>query len=225
MISKYKQVLVRICCAFIIPLVSIIHIALNIYRDNLHNIGTKLDEMIPFVPVFALPYLYWFIYISIGLLYFAFVDGKNYFRLLSSIVTGMCLCFVIFYFYPTVVPRPYIGGNSLLENMVGFIYSVDNPYNCFPSIHVLNSMLVTLFIYPYNKNFWVRSWSVASCISIILSTLLIKQHFVLDAVAGILLSTAVYLFFTNEQIWKSIPAQKFIGMFVPRNVENNPDTL
>lgn len=225
MSDKYRQVIIRLCCMVLIPIVSVIHVTLNVYRENMHNISTPLDNIIPFVAAFSVPYLYWFVYVFIGLVYFAFTDNKIYFQLLGSIVVGMCLCFVVFYFYPTTVPRPDIIGNSLMERAVGYIYSMDNPYNCFPSIHVLNAMLVTLFFCRYRKNSWLRAWAMLSGISIILSTLFVKQHFVLDAVAGIILSTAVYMVFTSEHLWNSVFVQKLIAMMLPARQEDSPDTL
>lgn len=223
MSDKNRQVMIRICCMIIIPLVSIIHVALNTYRENMHNISIILDDWIPFVPAFSIPYLYWFLYVFAGLLYFAIMDGKYYFRLLGSIVVGMCLSFVFFYFYPTTVVRPEILGNGLMERSVAYIYSMDNPYNCFPSIHVLNAMLVTMFLCSYRKSLRVWGVSIFSCAAIILSTLFVKQHYVLDAVGGIILSTGVYLFFMNENFWNSIPMQRVMALFTHPRPGNDPN--
>ncbi|MEJ6488050.1 phosphatase PAP2 family protein, partial [Nostoc punctiforme UO1] len=70
--------------------------------------------------------------------------------------------------------------------LVLYIYSKDYPYNCFPSLH--NALSVLSFFY------WVQvlpkfKWIIGIFVLlIILSTLLIKQHYIPDVISGILLA-------------------------------------
>jgi len=203
MFLKYKQVLIRISFMFIIPLISLIHIYLNVYRDNTKEIATPLDAIIPFVSAFVVPYIYWFLFVFVGLFYLAVTDGKKYYGLLSSIVTGMLISFIIFYFFPTTVTRPEVVGGGLLNYAMRAVYGSDNPYNCFPSIHVLNATLVTLFLMSKEKSFQFNIWALMSCVIINLSTLFTKQHVVLDVVSGMTLSIIMYIVWSNEKIWAS----------------------
>ncbi|MCX7708327.1 MAG: phosphatase PAP2 family protein [Clostridia bacterium] len=219
--TRLTQVFNRICFMVTIPLVSIIHVVLNTYRPNMHNLKTAIDDIIPFTPMFVVPYIYWFLYITMVLFYFAVVDYKYYFRLLMSIIAGMFVCFIIFYFYPTTVPRPEVFGEDIFSRLVrDFIYKKDNPYNCFPSIHVLNSLLVTLFFCKFNKSTILRTLAVLSCVSITLSTLFIKQHYVADMVASLLLGTSVYVLFTTDSLWNSVPVKRIMDFLIPARVRN-----
>jgi hypothetical protein len=191
--GKYYHIILRILFMLSIPLISIIHVILNRERGTVNIIKTFLDDKIPFNKFFVIPYIYWFGFVFIILLYFAVVDSNNYYRLLASILSGMLICFAIYYFFPTTVPRPDIVGNDSLSNLVRFIYSKDNPYNCFPSIHVLNAMLVTLFFCKYYKGIILKGIVISSCVLINLSTLFIKQHYTPDVLASLLLSTTLYL--------------------------------
>lgn len=226
MLAKYKHVIIRVLFMGAIPLVSIIHIMLNTLRDNTRSIETALDQMIPFVPAFVLPYAYWFLYVFAGLLFLAFVDGKKFYGLLSSIVSGMLVCFVIFYFFPTTVARPEITGNGFFDFGMRIVYGMDNPYNCFPSIHVLNSMLVCMFLMSYNKSIGFNIWNVTSNVLIILSTLFVKQHFVLDAVSAIVIAIVMYMIFSKEHIWEKKFYQKIFNSLSSKQISNdNPDIL
>ena len=203
--NKILQVLFRLCFALSIPLATIIHISLNKARPGVHIVKTFVDDLIPFNRYFALPYLFMFLFISISLLYFAIVDSKTYFRLLASVVCGMLLCFVVYYLFPTTVPRPKLLGNDFFSNLVKDIYASDNPYNCFPSIHVLSAYLPILFAFKYNKSIFMKGFTFIGGGMIILSTLFIKQHYVLDGVASIVIGTLLYSVFTNEIIWNRLP--------------------
>ncbi len=219
--NKVVQVFNRICFMISIPFVSIIHVMLNTYRQNVHILKTVIDDMIPFKQAFVLPYIYWFFFVFAILLYFAVVDYRSYFRLLMSIIAGMFICFIIYYFYPTTVPRPRVTGNDFLSGLVrNVIYKKDNPFNCFPSIHVLNSMLVTMFFCRFNKNLLLRGWAILSCVSICLSTLFIKQHYMADVVASILLGTIMYLLFTYDSLWNSVPVRRIMDIVIPHKIRS-----
>lgn len=201
------QVLFRLCFAALIPLVSFIHYSLNKYRDGVRVLKTALDDSIPMISFFAIPYLYWFGYIFLALLYFAFREGKYYYRLLMSIVSGMLTSFVFFIFFPTTVPRPEILTEDFFSRIVKYIYAMDNPYNVFPSIHVLNAVLVSAFLLSYVKRcLWNTNRkhaivliliSTVSGITISLSTVFIKQHYIPDVIGGAVLAIFYYVIFNH----------------------------
>lgn len=203
MLQKKHQFLLRISFMLLIPLISLIHISLNVYRPNTKSIEMVIDGLIPFVSAFVVPYIYWFIYVTIGLFFLAVYDYKKYYGLLASIVSGMCVCFVIFYFFPTTVERPDVLGGGIFNYAMRFIYSTDNPYNCFPSIHVLNATLVSLFLFSRERSYNFNAWAIISAILINLSTMFTKQHVFLDVVAGTILAIIMYMVWSNEKIWDS----------------------
>lgn len=203
MFQKYRQLLIRVSFMLVIPLISLIHISLNVFRPNTKDITTLIDSYIPFVSAFVVPYLYWFIYVFLGLMILAVSDSKKYYGLLTAITSGMFICFIIFYFFPTTVERPEVLGGGIFNYAMRVVYSSDNPYNCFPSIHVLNATLVTLFLMSREKSRKYNVWALLSCILINLSTMFTKQHAFLDVVAGTILAVIMYLIWSNEKIWDS----------------------
>ena len=48
----------------------------NITPEHLHIISSPLDQYIPFLPVFIIPYLFWFVYIALRGCTSFFVRGK-----------------------------------------------------------------------------------------------------------------------------------------------------
>jgi len=218
---KVKAVIIRILFLIVLPLVNIIHTALNNYRGDVHILRTHLDLIIPFEKIFIVPYLLWFFYFVSILVYFAFVDKKRYFRLLFSIVVGNLICHVIYYFYPTTVPRPDVIGNDIFSFLVRLTYANDNPFNCFPSVHVLNALLASMFLFDYTKKVFVKYYAVIAFVLITLSTLFVKQHYVLDAVASSIIGVSMYVLFTSDYIWNTQYIRRLMCLFKPGLAKND----
>ena len=93
--------------------------------------------------------------------------------------------------------RPYrVYGSDLFAQAVRMLYATDTPLNVCPSIHVFNS--VTLMMAYYRSRIfetpgrrWMRPASAVLCVSIIASTVLLKQHSCIDVLLGILLAMAL----------------------------------
>lgn len=233
MSNKVLQVLIRLSFTALIPLVSFIHFSLNTYRDGVRVLKTSLDDSIPLVSFFAIPYLFWFAYIFFALIFFAIKDKKYYFRLLLSIVTGMLTSFVFFIFFPTTVPRPEILADDFLSSLVKYIYSFDNPYNVFPSIHVVNAVLVSAFLFSYakrclwnaNRNYAVAMiiYSSVNCILISMSTVFIKQHYIPDVIAGAAIGLFYYVLFSHSQRFNINTAKRVLSKDYTTAVKQYPD--
>lgn len=220
MYNKLLQVLNRLSFMVVFLFLQVPYAILNTTRNNIHNIGTVIDQLIPFNKLFIIPYVYWYAYTVGILVFFAIVDNKSYFRLLMSIVAGMCISFIIYYIFPTTVPRPEVVGNDILSKLVRDIYSHDKPFNCFPSIHILETFLVTAFLWKYSRNTILRVFMIISASAIYLSTLFVKQHYFLDVVSGTLLAALMFIAFTNDYLWNSIPVRKIVYIVVPSRLRN-----
>ncbi|MFA4870956.1 MAG: phosphatase PAP2 family protein [Pedobacter sp.] len=83
--------------------------------------------------------------------------------------------------------------------IVPFIYSIDHATNAFPSLHVANTILAYTTIKDLTMH---KKYLTILCISIILSTVLIKQHAFLDVIGGIILSVIVIKYYYSTQYGK-----------------------
>ena len=166
-------------------------------RANLpyHVIHVWLDDKIPFVEYFIVPYLLWFVYVAAVFLYLFFKGTKQeFYRYCAFLFTGMTLFLVISTLYPnghllrpTEFPR-----HNIFTFAVQLLYQADTPTNIFPSIHVFNSIAAhrALVNNPrLGHNRLIRGGSFVLMVSIILATMFLKQHSALDVMAGIVLGT------------------------------------
>lgn len=205
----------RVLFMLLIPMAQCVYFLLNVTTKGAHDVTTFLDSLIPFNEWFIIPYVFWYLYIFGILLVLAYCNEKIYYKLLFSILIGMFVCFAIYYIYPTTVPRPEVVPDNLLKKAVLIIYGNDRPVNCFPSIHMLDTILLTMFTLKYGKGLLIRFSSVAMCILIYMSTWFTKQHSVLDAVASTVLGTILFLIFENQYVYGKL--ESILSSFVLRN--------
>lgn len=159
-------------------------------------ISCHLDTLIPFCKYAIIPYGMWFPWIPFTLL-FVLWKGKasDFWRLCLPLFLGMSIALVLYLFFPSgLALRPrFLFGDDIFTRAVQILYKVDPPCNVCPSIHVLNSVTIMLayfrcdcFSLPRRR--WMRPAAALLCVAIICSTMLLKQHSVIDVVLGILLA-------------------------------------
>lgn len=161
-------------------------------------IHMNIDDYIPFVEVFVVPYFLWFAYVAIVVMFFFFKNKDDYFRTCIFLFTGMTVFLIISTLWPNGHHlRPYVmPRDNIFTKMIAGLYKTDTATNLWPSIHVYNSIGAHLAIVKSNyfKDKPVIRWSsfiLAS--SIILSTVFIKQHSVFDVLTAFGLAAIMYV--------------------------------
>lgn len=164
---------------------------------HFHVIHMALDDYIPFCEYFIIPYFLWFGYIAFGIGYFYLKNKEEYFRLCTVLFTGMTLFLIISTVYPNGhYLRPVsFERQNIFTALVAWLYKTDTATNLFPSIHVYNSIAVNMAVWHadnFRKKPIIRIASALLMVSIILSTMFLKQHSVFDVTTGILLAVFMY---------------------------------
>ncbi|CAH1230837.1 hypothetical protein PAECIP111891_06744 [Paenibacillus allorhizoplanae] len=187
----------------LIPLVGLIYIHLNQDNGTAYSLMTDLDRQIPFIQGFVVPYLSWYLFLAVGFLYLAYQDRSNYFQTLVEFVIGLLLCYSVYAIYQTTVPRPDIEGSDWLLGTVQWVYRSDEPFNCFPSTHVLTAYLMMRAYIRSKRIAKPYTILVASmAVLIIVSTLFVKQHVLMDIVGAVLVAEGVvYLVERSRRTW------------------------
>ena len=162
------------------------------------EIARKVDDYIPFCEYFIIPYYLWFIFIAATVFYFAFINKnkKEYWQLVCSLGIGMTLFIIISLIFPNGQElRPSLSGDGIFIELVRYLYKIDTPTNVFPSIHVFNTVACCIAIFRH-KFFHHRKLILAAAgilgTLIVLSTIFLKQHTLLDVVGAIVLNVFCY---------------------------------
>jgi membrane-associated phospholipid phosphatase len=167
-------------------------------------IHTVVDDYIPFLEVFIIPYYIWFAYVSLVLVFFLVsFDVEDYYKNFYFLATGMTIFIIISCLFPNmhqlrpaVMPR-----DNIFTDMVKLIYASDTPANLWPSIHVYNSLGAMIAVHHsrrFNKTGKIISDIIG--VSIILSTVFVKQHSVYDVVTGIIMAIIFYILFYHTSL-------------------------
>jgi membrane-associated phospholipid phosphatase len=97
--------------------------------------------------------------------------------------------------FPSFYPRAIFEVNTLSEALVEWTRQIDAANNTFPSGHVAFSWLLCLGIMKSSivqKHEYIGRVYFLWAIGISLSTLVLKQHYIIDVVSGILLALACF---------------------------------
>lgn len=162
-------------------------------------IHMAIDDYIPFCELFIIPYVLWFFYVSIVVIYFFFHDRTEYYQALMFLFTGMTVFLVISTIWPNMhqlrlsqMPR-----DNIFTRVIAGLWATDTPTNLWPSIHVYNS-LGAHFAIMKSKDFankpLIRYASLLLAISIICSTVFIKQHSMFDVLTAFVMAAVMYVF-------------------------------
>lgn len=177
----------------LIPLIDSIYLLLNHGHDQMVTLVTIFDQRLPFIQYFVIPYVAWYALIFVALIWFMYRDSQLYMFSLASIILGLLLSFIIFSIFQTTVPRPEHLGEDVFSQLTQFVYTIDNPYNAFPSIHVLTSYIVFLGCLQTKDQAPKISYILqGTAILVILSTLFLKQHTLLDVLGGMILGGSLF---------------------------------
>ena len=148
----------------------------------------------------------WFPYMVIAVLYFIFInkDKKEYWQLAGNMIMGMTVFLVVSYLYPNIQHlRPEIlPRENIFADAVRALYATDTPTNILPSIHVFNSLAIHMSLTncaAMRDHRGIRRGSLILTILIILSTMFLKQHSVIDVCLGSTMALFGYLLFYPGQ--------------------------
>lgn len=161
-------------------------------------IHIPLDNYIPFVEIFIIPYLLWFAYVAAVVAFLFFRNKTDYTKCCIFLFTGMTIFLIISTLWPNGHHlRPYVmPRDNIFTQMIAHLYQTDTSTNIWPSIHVYNSIGAHLAIakcQELKKHKLLQLGSFVLCVSIILSTMFIKQHSAFDVITAFILAAVMYI--------------------------------
>lgn len=180
--------------------------------DKIHIIDCAFDHYIPFVEIFIIPYLLWFVYLLAAGLYFLFCEKESFVRMMYFGMIGMTIFLLVSWLYPNGLelrPETFTRDNIFVR-LTQFIYNMDTPTNVLPSIHVFNSVGIYItirFSEKLRNKKWIQNGAQILTVLIVLSTMFVKQHSIVDVLLALLLSYISYGFVFDGwavRLWNSM---------------------
>ena len=168
----------------------------NVFGIEFQPMHIPLDDIIPFNELFVIPYVFWFGYIVIALVYTFFYDVDTYKRYMYFIMITYSIALISYIFFPTEQNlRPeYIPRDNFLVDFMYDFWDYDTSTNVCPSVHVIGSFAAT-FAFQHSKG--IARWLKVGChvmnVLICLSTVFLKQHSAIDGIIGTVICILAYI--------------------------------
>lgn len=198
----------------------------DIHLTEPHFLFASIDWAIPLNPPSVVIYVFVFYgFVFFALLYYATIQRAYFNQLIFSLITIHLVAYTVYVIYPVMMIRPYWMPTSLLDwlfwlnvnpqyvynwmlfnfiqqssspfhSILWNIYEHDTPLNCFPSLHAAASTMVAYAFWKEKQSYGWISWPIA--IAVMISTLLVRQHVIVDEIAGAALALLVGYLFYNK---------------------------
>ena len=171
---------------------TILHLNSRSARQSNHfSARLPIDDRVPFRP--GLSPVYFSAY-GLGVAgYLAVVENPILPRIVIGYFAIFMVCALVYWFLPSRIERANPAAVPLLRArwLVAYQRTAD-PYNNFPSMHTAFCTYSALVVFLFFRPTWL-GWLMFFWLGLVMiSTLLTKQHYLLDLVAGALVSAAVF---------------------------------
>lgn len=157
---------------------------------------SPIDQALPVVPLFAVPYVSLQPFIYGSLVIFLLFRARIFQSAVLSMIVTFLISYAFFAFLQTYVDRPVLTGSDVFTSMVRDVYAGDHPYNDFPSLHVSTSTIIAIHWWRLGRKYTLPLIVWAALIA--MSTVMIRQHYVADIAGGLILAFGTSLFFLSR---------------------------
>jgi membrane-associated phospholipid phosphatase len=154
------------------------------------TVALPIDAAIPLVPEWG--YVYNSVYFLAFVPIFVVRHRELYRRVIAGALLVEVVSFAVFVLFPVRMhlrPVDYPSA-TFADWALRVLIFADAPSGCFPSLHVSMATLAALSCARVDRAVGLACAALAAAISV--STLFLKQHFLLDVVAGAAMGAIVY---------------------------------
>ncbi|HLC63089.1 MAG TPA: phosphatase PAP2 family protein [Candidatus Nanoarchaeia archaeon] len=154
------------------------------------NFSTSLDNSAKIIPVFVIFYLLAYIF---PLVAFLIAESESDLKsIFKAFIIQLLISSIFFIAIPVAIVHAQLTTHDIFSQILIFIRTyLDTQWNAFPSHHVASAFLTFLIVRDKKPKYTIPIFITSFLI--IISTLFTKQHVILDVLAGLILSTIIYL--------------------------------
>jgi hypothetical protein len=144
------------------------------------------------------PYFFWYVTVAFPFFWLGFRDPPEFTRYCWFIYGAMMSTYMLYLMFPNGQNlRPSLEGLQGWDiSAIRWLYESDAPRNDNPSLHVIDTMgawfaMARDTYWRYKP--WLQTLLAVICLAIIASTVLVKQHSILDIFGGLAWSAVWWL--------------------------------
>jgi len=186
--APWQDALMSVLLAVCVFVANEIYAVLNHGPAVLH-LQTPLDEALPVVPIFVIPYVSLNLIVYVTLVFFLVFRNKVFQSACLAMILAWLVSYGFYLFLQSEMIRPALAGEDMFTRMIRDVYASDHPFNCFPSLHTSMSTILAIHWFRVDRRIAIglACWTAL----IVTSTVLIKQHYLADLGAGLVLAFGV----------------------------------
>ena len=162
--------------------------------------------------------------VAIGLWLYFFGHRHQYTVARDALLASGAIALVIYHLYPVAPPRllpPEFGFVDTLSEYNHLAYQAQstgffvNPYAALPSLHIGWAVLVGGVLFWTTGNWLIRSLALFLPIGQLASILVTANHYIIDAMAGVVVALLGLLIAMALQRWGYAGAQRLVNRLAP----------
>lgn len=162
-----------------------------------------IDDLFPIVPFFSVIYVYSFAFWVFALMTVAMTKRKNFVNFIVGLCSACLIGFLVFAIFPSYMDRvaegvidaaAKPGVFTFVLRCIQFFDGGDIAFDLFPSYHCIMSLYCYFGVRKQpeiTKGYKV--YSIIMTVLICAACLLIKQHYFIDVISGLAISTICYI--------------------------------
>lgn len=173
----------------------VLYTLVQYFQDEYHDMERPIDGKIPLVRQAILVYILWYPLIAIYPLYLYTCSQIAYMQYMFGIAVDIVLSIMIYVLYPTSFKRPPAPTGGLSGQIFKLIrFGNYRGLNCTPSMHCSMCFIIILSALSCScVGIAVKSFICVVSSMIIGSTVLTKQHVVIDLITAVPLAVICFL--------------------------------
>jgi len=185
--------------ALFYPAFAIAFFALEAYIPSAEGcwiVQSPLDNAIPFIEIFVIPYIMWYPFLALTPIAMLVVhDAEGFKKHLYFMIISFGAALVFCFFVPNAQPlRPEVmPRDNFFTKIIAELYKADTPTNVFPSMHVIGSIAGAAACLNCEKLRKLRAVWIIPAVLISLSTVFIKQHSIIDVFGAIAVCVPLWI--------------------------------
>ena len=168
-----------------------LYFPINRFASGGWTLSLPIDSLIPLYPPALVPYLLASL-LFVGFPIWAAIRSKptEFEAYTVSILIATLISYITYLVFPTFVIRPEITSDGLFYRAIILLYQNDYPNNAAPSGHTFYTLISFLYLRQWKPKLQ-PVWLVVMIV-ILASTLLTRQHYILDVITGLILGFLAY---------------------------------
>src|SRR5262245_37089214 len=174
-----------------LPMVAIwlvVHRSINDRACRQQRVGSstkcQFDDCIPFLPWMA--YLYFSGFVLGNLAFIPLIASPRSASIAVGYGAQFVLSLAMYWMYPCRSERLELNVARRSERLLNQYHQITKPYNAFPSMHASYCLFSGLWVATFTLP-WIGTLIIMWSLGVIVSTVLTKEHSVLDTLGGMIL--------------------------------------